>query len=59
MGSPVHDVPAGDQGRKEVEDLVAEAAPGIEDGVVGGAGEGVLTVGGDAVGDDSSLLLAT
>lgn len=59
VGGPVHDVPAGDQGRKKVENLGAEAAPGVEDGVVGGTGEGVLAVRGDAVGDDTSLLLAT
>ena len=56
VDSPVHDVVGGDQRRSEVEDLLAEAAPGVEDGIVGGAGEGVEAVRGDAVGDDPVLL---
>ena len=58
LNGPVHGVVADDHGGRPVEDLGAEAAPGVEDGVVGGAGEGVLAVGGDAVGDDALLLHA-
>ena len=59
LNGPVHDVVAGDHRGGPVEDLGAEAPEGVEDGVVGGAGEGVLAVGGNAVGDDALLLHAT
>ena len=58
MDGPVHGVVADDHGRDDVEDLAAETAEGVEDGVVEGAGEGLLAVGGQAVGDDAALLLA-
>lgn len=45
LGSPVHQVVAGDQRRQPVEDLRLGAAEGVEDSVVSGTGERVLTVG--------------
>lgn len=56
LGGPVHQVVAGNQGRQPVKDLGLGAAEGVEDGIVNGAGKGVLAVGSDAVGDDALLL---
>jgi hypothetical protein len=58
VDGPVHGVVADDHGGNNVEDLRAETAEGVEDGVVGRVREGVLAVGGEAVGDDAALLLA-
>lgn len=59
LGSPAQQVVADDHGRNPVEDLALGAAEGVENGVVAGASEGVLAVGGDAVVDNALLLLAT
>ena len=59
VNGPVHDVVAGNKRGGPVEDLGAEAPPGVEDGVVGNSGQRELTVGGDAVRDDALLLRAT
>lgn len=56
LDGPVHDVVEKDHGGSDVEDLAAESAPAVEDGGVGGAGQGVLSVGAQAVGDDAALL---
>jgi hypothetical protein len=55
LGSPLHDVVAGDGGGQPVEDLRLSATEGVEDGVVGGTGEGLLSVGRQTVGDNSLL----
>lgn len=57
LDSPVHDVVSGDEWGDDVEDLCAGSSPCVEDGGVGGAGEGVLSVGGQTVGHDALLLL--
>ena len=59
VDGPVHDVVTGQHGREPEEDLALGSAEGVEDGGVGGAGPGVLSVGGQTVGDDTSLLLTT
>lgn len=59
VNSPVQHVVAGNHGRRPVEDLRADAAEAVEDGVVGGAGEGVLAVERHAVRDDALLREAT
>ncbi len=59
LGSPGHGIVEGDERRREVEHLFAKSAPGVEDGVVGSAGERILPVLAYAVCDDASLLLAT
>lgn len=59
LSGPVHQVVAGQQGRQPEEDLALGAAEGVEDGVVGGTGKGVLTVGSNAVGDDALDLAST
>ena len=56
---PVYDVVTGDHRRQPVQDLAAEAPPGVEDGVVARAGEGVLTVRAQAIVDDAALRLGT
>lgn len=58
LSSPVHDVVCGNEWRDDVEDLCAGPSPRVEDGCVGCAGEGVLSVGGEAVGDDALLGLS-
>ena len=57
LGRPVHDVVAGQQGRQDVENLSRGPPPRVEDGVVRGAAEGVLSVARQAEGDDALLLL--
>lgn len=59
LGSPVHQVVTGNQRRQPVEDLGLGAAEGVENGVVSGTGEGVLTVGGKTVCDNALLLAGT
>ncbi len=59
VNGPVHDVVAGNERGSPVENLGAEAPPGVEDGVVGRAGQGELAVRGDAIRDDALLLRAT
>jgi hypothetical protein len=44
LGRPGHSIVEGDERRGDVENLLAKSAPGIEDGVVGGTGKGVLPV---------------
>jgi hypothetical protein len=53
---PLDDVVASDQRRKPEENLVLGAAEDVEDGVVAGAGEGVLSVRRETVLDDALLL---
>lgn len=55
LNSPVHKIVAGNEGRSPVEDLRGKAPGCVEDGVVEGAGEGVLAIHGDAVRDDALL----
>lgn len=57
VGGPVHQVVAAEHGRQPVEDLGLGAAEGVEDGVVGGAGKGVLAVGRETPVDDALLLV--
>lgn len=56
LDGPVHDVVKEDHWGGDVEDLAAESAPAVEDGGVGSTGQGVLSVGAQAVGDDAALL---
>lgn len=56
LSGPVHQVVASQHGREPVEDLSLCAAEGVEDGIMGSAGKGVLTVSGNAVVDDALLL---
>jgi len=46
----------GNEGRCHIEDLLAEASPRVEDGVVASTGEWVLSVRAYAVRDDALLL---
>lgn len=55
----MHEVVTGKQGGDPEEDLSLGSAEGVEDEVVAGAGEGVLSVGGQTVGDNALLLLTT
>jgi len=59
MCSPVHYHVSGNEWRRNIKNLGAETPPGVEDGVVKGTGEGILTVRADSVGNDSLLLHAT
>lgn len=59
LGGPVHEVVTGHHGGEPVEDLGLGAAEGVEDGVMGGTGKGVLAVGGHAPVDNALLLGAT
>lgn len=58
LNSPVHDVVCGNEWRDDVENLCAGPSPRVEDGCVACAGEGVLSVGGEAVSDDALLGLS-
>ena len=51
----MHEVVASNEWRRNVENLGAESPPRVEDGIVSRAGEGVLPVGAEAVGDDTLL----
>lgn len=55
LSGPVHDVVCRDEWRYNVEDLCAGSSPRVEDGSMGRAGEGVLSVRGEAVGHDALL----
>ena len=59
LDSPAHHPVTGNHGREPEEDLVLGAAESVEDGGVDRASPGVLSVGGQTVGDDTSLLLTT
>lgn len=59
LGGPGHEIVAGDEGRRDVEHLLAETAEGVEDGVVAGTGEWVLLVRAQGVCDDALLLGAS
>lgn len=59
MDGPFHQVVTANGDGQPVEDLGLGAAEGVEDGVVGCAGEGVLTVGGDTPLHDALLLVGT
>lgn len=58
VNSPVHDVVCGNEWRNNVENLCASSSPRVEDGCVGCAGKGVLSVGSEAVGDNALLGLS-
>lgn len=47
--SPVHEGIGDDKRRGNVEDLMPESAPGVEDGSVEGTGQRALSVGGQGV----------
>lgn len=55
LNSPVHGSVGGDEGRSDIEDLVSESAPDVEDSSVSSAGHGPLSVGGEGVGNDTLL----
>lgn len=55
LRGPAHKVVADKHGRRPVEHLSAEASPSVEDRIVRGAGEGVLSVRAKTVGDNSLL----
>lgn len=55
LNGPVHGSVGGNQGRSEVEDLVSESAPDVEDSGVSGASQRSLSVGGEGVGDNTLL----
>ena len=59
MDSPVHQVVAADGSRQPVEDLRLGAAENVEDSVMGDAGHGVLSVGGEAPLHNALLLVGT
>lgn len=59
LDGPAHHPVTGNHGREPEEDLVLGAAESVEDGGVDGTSPGVLSVGGQTVGDDTSLLLTT
>lgn len=59
MSSPVQDKVGTDERRRNVENLRADASECVEDGIVEDAGEGVLAVVADSVGNDALLLHAT
>jgi len=56
---PVKDEVSGNKRRSPEEDLAIESPPDVEDGVVGSVGQGVLSVGGETVGNDTLLGLTT
>lgn len=56
LSGPVQQVVASQHRGEPVEDLRLGAAEGVEDGIVGSAGKGVLTVSGDTEVDDALLL---
>ena len=56
---PVKDEVTGDTSRGPEEDLGIESPPEVEDGVMGGVGQGVLSVGRETVGNDTLLGLTT
>ena len=59
LNGPVHHVVANDHGRGDIEDLVAESSPGVEDGVMEGASKGPLSVETETVGRNTLKLGGT
>lgn len=55
LNGPVHGSVGDNEGRGDVEDLVTESAPDVEDSGVSSAGHGPLSVGGEGVGNDVLL----
>lgn len=55
LNRPVHDIVCGDEWRDNVENLCTSPSPRVEDGCVGCAGEGVLSVWGEAIGNNALL----
>jgi hypothetical protein len=53
LNGPLHGSVGDDEGRHNVENLLAETTEGVEDGGVSGTGEGTLTVRGQRVGGDA------
>lgn len=59
MDGPVHQVVTTDGSRQPIEDLALGATEDVEDGIMTGASEGVLTVGGETPLHDALLLVGT
>lgn len=55
LNRPVHGSVGKDEWRSNVEHLVAESSPGVEDGGMEGTGKGSLAVGSKSVGHDAPL----
>lgn len=55
LNRPLHSVVEGDKWRSPVEDLAAESSPRVEDGSMGRASKGVLSVRAQSVADDAPL----
>lgn len=55
LDGPVHRSVSDDERGSDVEHLVPEASPGVEDGGVEGTRHGSLAVSGQGVGDDALL----
>lgn len=53
LNGPVHGSVGNDEGRNNVEDLVAETTEGVEDSGVEGTGEGALLVRREGVGGNA------
>lgn len=49
LDSPVHGNIGDDQWRSEIENLVAESSPGVEDGIMECASERTLSIGAEAI----------
>lgn len=56
LSGPAHEVVASHEGGKPVENLRLGATESVEDGVMSGAGPGVLTVSGETVVNNALLL---
>lgn len=59
LDSPLHGNVGDDHWRSEVENLVAESSPGVEDGCVERTGERALTIGTECKGIDTLLCLGS
>jgi hypothetical protein len=57
LDSPLHGHICDDERRSEVEDLVAESSPCVENSCVQGAGERTLSVGANGIGRNALLWL--
>ena len=59
LDSPLHGKVADDHRRSEVENLIAESSPGVENGCVKSTGERSLTIGAECKRVDTLLCLGT
>jgi hypothetical protein len=59
LDGPAHDVVTANHGGEPEEDLTLGTAESVEDGGMNGTSPGVLSVGGQTVGDNTTLLLTT